>query len=64
MLPAGGTTMASLVQEELTRGGEHRTYLGALKIAEELWTNECGKSGCRSSGVAEWDTDSGAVDGD
>ena len=38
MLPAGGTTMARLVQEELARGGEHRTYLGALKIAEELWT--------------------------
>ncbi len=38
MLPAGGTTLAALVQEELTRGGEHRTYLGALKIAEELWT--------------------------
>jgi glucose-6-phosphate dehydrogenase assembly protein OpcA len=37
MLPAGGTTMASLVQEELSRGGEHRTYFGALKIAEELW---------------------------
>ena len=37
MLPAGGTTLASLVQEELSRGGEHRTYLGALKIAEELW---------------------------
>jgi len=38
MLPAGGTTLARLVKEELTRGGEHRTYLGALKIAEELWT--------------------------
>jgi glucose-6-phosphate dehydrogenase assembly protein OpcA len=37
MLPAGGTTMANLVQEELSRGGEHRTYFGALKIAEELW---------------------------
>jgi glucose-6-phosphate dehydrogenase assembly protein OpcA len=40
MLPAGGTTLASLVQEELARGGEHRTYLGALKIAEELWRGE------------------------
>jgi hypothetical protein len=40
MLPAGGTTLASLVQEELARGGEHRTYLGALKIAEELWRSE------------------------
>lgn len=40
MLPAGGTTLASLVQEELARGGEHRTYLGALKIAEELWSGE------------------------
>jgi glucose-6-phosphate dehydrogenase assembly protein OpcA len=38
MLPSGGTTLASLVLEELARGGEHRTYLGALKIAEELWT--------------------------
>ena len=38
ILPAGGTTLARLVQEELARGGEHRTYLGALKIAEELWT--------------------------
>jgi glucose-6-phosphate dehydrogenase assembly protein OpcA len=40
MLPAGGTTLASLVQEELARGGEHRTYFGALKIAEELWNGE------------------------
>jgi glucose-6-phosphate dehydrogenase assembly protein OpcA len=40
MLPAGGTTLAGLVQEELSRGGEHRTYLGALKIAEELWSGE------------------------
>src|ERR1700761_331633 len=40
MLPAGGTTLASLVQEELARGGEHRTYLGALKIAEELWNGQ------------------------
>jgi len=40
MLPAGGTTLASLVQEELARGGEHLTYLGALKIAEELWSGE------------------------
>jgi glucose-6-phosphate dehydrogenase assembly protein OpcA len=38
MLPSGGTTLAALVLEELARGGEHRTYLGALKIAEELWT--------------------------
>jgi glucose-6-phosphate dehydrogenase assembly protein OpcA len=38
MLPAGAVTLAGLVQEELARGGEHRTYLGALKIAEELWT--------------------------
>jgi glucose-6-phosphate dehydrogenase assembly protein OpcA len=40
MLPAGVTTLAGLVQEELSRGGEHRTYLGALKIAEELWSGE------------------------
>ncbi|MBV8375404.1 MAG: glucose-6-phosphate dehydrogenase assembly protein OpcA [Verrucomicrobia bacterium] len=40
ILPAGGTTLAELVQEELARGGEHRTYLGALKIAEELWQGE------------------------
>ena len=40
MLPAGGMTLAGLVHEELIRGGEHRTYLGALKIAEELWANE------------------------
>ena len=39
--------MASLVQEELSRGGEHRTYFGALKIAEELWNK-----GGRSSVVA------------
>jgi glucose-6-phosphate dehydrogenase assembly protein OpcA len=38
MLPAGETTLAGLVQEELARGGQHQTYLGALKIAEELWT--------------------------
>ena len=40
ILPAGGTTLAGLVQEELVRGGEHRTYLGALKVAEELWQGE------------------------
>jgi hypothetical protein len=40
MLPAGGTTLASLVQEELARGGEHRTYLGALRIAEKLWSGD------------------------
>ncbi len=40
MLPAGESTLSALVQEELARGGEHRTYLGALKIAEELWNNE------------------------
>jgi hypothetical protein len=38
MLPAGGTSLAGLVHEELIRGGEHQTYLGALKIAEKLWT--------------------------
>jgi hypothetical protein len=40
MLPAGEMTLAGLVQEELDRGGEHRTYLGALKIAEDLWSSE------------------------
>lgn len=40
MLPAGGTSLASLVNEELIRGGEHKTYLGALKIAEKLWKSE------------------------
>jgi glucose-6-phosphate dehydrogenase assembly protein OpcA len=40
MLPAGGTSLAGLVHEELIRGGEHKTYLGALKIAEKIWTNE------------------------
>jgi glucose-6-phosphate dehydrogenase assembly protein OpcA len=40
MLPAGGTTLASLVHEELARGGEHLTYSGALKIAEELWNSD------------------------
>ena len=40
MLPAGEMTLAGLVQEELARGGEHRTYLGALKIAEDLWSSE------------------------
>jgi glucose-6-phosphate dehydrogenase assembly protein OpcA len=40
MLPAGGTSLASLVREELIRGGEHKTYLGALKIAETLWMND------------------------
>jgi hypothetical protein len=24
----------------LVRGGEHKTYLAALKIAEELWKSE------------------------
>jgi len=37
MLPAGGTSLANLVNEELMRGGEHRTYLDALEIAERLW---------------------------
>jgi glucose-6-phosphate dehydrogenase assembly protein OpcA len=40
MLPAGGTSLASLVHDELVRGGEHKTYLAALKIAEELWKSE------------------------
>jgi glucose-6-phosphate dehydrogenase assembly protein OpcA len=40
MLPAGGTSLASLVHEELVRGGEHKTYLAALEIAEELWKSE------------------------
>ncbi len=35
--PAGGTTLESLVREELGRGGEHRTYLAALATAERLW---------------------------
>jgi glucose-6-phosphate dehydrogenase assembly protein OpcA len=38
ILPCGGTTLEDLMQEELTRGGEHRTYLSALRIAEKLWT--------------------------
>jgi hypothetical protein len=38
ILPSGGTTLEDLMQEELTRGGEHRTYLSALRIAEKLWT--------------------------
>jgi glucose-6-phosphate dehydrogenase assembly protein OpcA len=37
MLPVGGTSLGALMEEELTRGGEHRTYLAALKIAEKLW---------------------------
>jgi glucose-6-phosphate dehydrogenase assembly protein OpcA len=37
MLPAGRTSLADLVDEELSRGGEHSTYLEALKIAEKLW---------------------------
>ena len=37
MLPASKTSLAALVHEELIRGGEHKTYLGALKIAEQLW---------------------------
>jgi glucose-6-phosphate dehydrogenase assembly protein OpcA len=37
MLPAGLTSIADLVDEELSRGGEHRTYLDALDIAEKLW---------------------------
>jgi glucose-6-phosphate dehydrogenase assembly protein OpcA len=40
MLPAGGTSLASLVHDELVLGGEHKTYLAALKIAEELWKSE------------------------
>ncbi|HEY0790087.1 MAG TPA: glucose-6-phosphate dehydrogenase assembly protein OpcA [Chthoniobacterales bacterium] len=35
--PAGGTTIDNLVREELVRGGEHKTYLNALDIAEQLW---------------------------
>ncbi|MBV8815721.1 MAG: glucose-6-phosphate dehydrogenase assembly protein OpcA [Verrucomicrobia bacterium] len=37
LLPAGGTTIADLVNEELMRGGEHRSYLRALGLAERLW---------------------------
>jgi glucose-6-phosphate dehydrogenase assembly protein OpcA len=40
MLPAGGASLASLVHEELIRGGEHKTYLSALKIAEWLWNSD------------------------
>jgi hypothetical protein len=40
MLPAGGTSLAGLVHEELIRGGEHKTYLGALEIAEKIWTSD------------------------
>jgi glucose-6-phosphate dehydrogenase assembly protein OpcA len=39
MLPAGGASIANLVDEELMRGGEHRTYLNALEIAEKLWAS-------------------------
>ena len=39
MLPAGKTSLTGLVHEELIRGGEHKTYLGALKIAEQLWSS-------------------------
>jgi Glucose-6-phosphate dehydrogenase subunit len=38
LLPAGGTTVADLVNEELARGGEHVTYLRALDLAERLWS--------------------------
>jgi glucose-6-phosphate dehydrogenase assembly protein OpcA len=38
LLPAGGTTVADLVNEELARGGEHVTYLRALGLAEQLWS--------------------------
>jgi glucose-6-phosphate dehydrogenase assembly protein OpcA len=38
LLPAGGTTIADLVKEELARGGEHVTYLRALDLAERLWS--------------------------
>jgi glucose-6-phosphate dehydrogenase assembly protein OpcA len=37
LLPAGGTAVADLVNEELARGGEHVTYLRALDLAERLW---------------------------
>jgi hypothetical protein len=36
-LPAGGTSLAGLLKEELVRGGEHLTYLQALNLAEKLW---------------------------
>src|SRR6202011_3915541 len=37
LLPAGGTSLAGLLKEELGRGGEHLTYLRALNLAEKLW---------------------------
>jgi glucose-6-phosphate dehydrogenase assembly protein OpcA len=37
LLPAGGTSLAGLLKEELVRGGEHLTYLRALNLAEKLW---------------------------
>ncbi len=37
LLPAGGTSLAGLLREELVRGGEHLTYLRALNLAEKLW---------------------------
>ncbi len=37
LLPAGGTSLAGLLKEELVRGGEHLTYLQALNLAEKLW---------------------------
>ncbi|MBV9490700.1 MAG: glucose-6-phosphate dehydrogenase assembly protein OpcA [Verrucomicrobia bacterium] len=35
--PAGGTSLASVVSEELSRGEEHRTYLAALALADQIW---------------------------
>ena len=35
--PAGGTSLEAVVREELSRGGEHRTYNAALQIAEQIW---------------------------
>jgi glucose-6-phosphate dehydrogenase assembly protein OpcA len=37
LLPAGDTSLAGLLKEELVRGGEHLTYLRAMNLAEKLW---------------------------
>lgn len=37
--PAGDASLEGVVREELSRGGEHRTYRGALDIAEKLWAS-------------------------
>jgi glucose-6-phosphate dehydrogenase assembly protein OpcA len=48
MLPVGGTSLGALMEEELTRGGEHRTYLAALQIAEKFWKGTMPKKSSRN----------------